>query len=252
MVWVIVGIIAAVVIIGIIVAVAASGRSEDYHDRGSSNYHSSGLDTSSSDLHGEVLTPEEYKGYAAERSIAILLDDISSKIDNSFLINNVTIPSGKDKNGKQRTIEIDHVLFTPSGLFIIETKSRAGTIYGDEEDDEWSQVLGWEDEIEHTFFNPIKQNDIHIRVLKRLLRNDRLVCYSCIVFEDGDISNVDCNIVITPEELEDFIFDCVGDNIYNPQDLRGIYTRIQYYKEHPPVTKEEHIKNVHSRNDYDA
>ena len=181
------------------------------------------------------------------------LSEIANKIGGCHLINNIMIPSGKDRNGNQRTTEIDHILFTPSGLFVIETKSIAGTIYGEEEDDRWSQVLGWDDEIENDFYNPIKQNDIHIRALKKLLRKDNLICYSCIVFDDGDISNIDSDLVITSDELEDFILDTAVEQKYNATDLEGFYKRVLYYKEHPPKTKDEHIREIHkNHDDYDA
>ena len=71
------------------------------------------------------------------------------------------------------------------------------------------------------------------------------------VFEDGDISNIESAIVIKPSKLEQRIKKEMNETIYSQQDIDGFYTIIKYYKEHPPATKEEHIKNVHSR-DYDA
>lgn len=198
------------------------------------------------------ISLEEYKGYEAERYISLNLKRIANEIGNSYLINNVIIPSGKDSEGNERTVEIDHILFTPSGLFVVETKSRAGTIYGEEEDDDWYQVLGYEDIREHRFYNPIKQNDIHIRALRRLLNKKDLVCYSCIVFEDGDISNIDSDLVIEPSELDGFIIDSAVEDIYNQQDLLVMFNRIQYYKDNPPKTKEAHIQEVHKNHGYDA
>ena len=226
----------------IIVGVSTSNKNNDINK----NHH---IHFSSSS--GDELTYEEYKGFYAERSVASSLSNLSLIIDGSHVINSVTIPSGKDKNGVQRTIEIDHILFTRSGLFVIETKSRAGRIYGDIDDDNWYQVLGRYDNIEHKFYNPIKQNNTHIRVLKRLLRNDNLKCFSLIVFEDGNIRGIDSDQVITKDELNKKIKESIGNQVYSQQDVDGFYTRIKYYKDHPPVTKEQHIKNVHSR-DYDA
>lgn len=249
--WTILILIIVIVVIVIIIAFSfngnggdSSGSAHHFHDDSSHYLPNSG------DL---TLLEEEYKGYQAELSIAAMLEKIADIISGCYLINNVMVPSGKDRNGNKRTVEIDHILFTPSGLFVIETKSRAGTIYGDEEDDRWRQVLGWDDEIEHEFFNPIKQNDIHIRVLRRLLGRDKLVCYSCIVFEDGDISNIKSELVITPEELEDFILDTAVEQKYNSYDLAMLYRRILYYKEHPPKSKDEHIRDIHKNHDnYDA
>lgn len=244
---VVVAVIVLIIVVGIIVSNDGGGSSRsnrNYRDRSSPRLPPST---------GPTLTPEEYKGFYAERSIAIMLKEIADKIGGCYLINDVLIPSGKDRNGNQRTVEIDHILFTPSGLFVVETKSRAGTIYGAEEIDKWIQVLGWENEIEHEFFNPIKQNDIHIRALKRLLMKNDLTCYSCVVFEDGDISRIESEIVITPDELRNFVLDTAVDRKYSQGDLIGFYTRVQYYKDHPPKSKDEHIREIHRiHNDYDA
>lgn len=247
--WFFIGLIVTVVFIGLVLfAISLSGGKGKSNREDRDNYNQF---INTTNYNGPHLTYEEYKGYAAERSITIILEWLAEELEGTKAISNVTIPSGKDKNGKQRTIEIDHIFFTRSGLFVIETKSRAGKIYGTEEDDEWYQVLGQYDEIQHNFYNPIKQNATHIRVLQRLLRLDNLKCYSLVVFEDGDISNIESDIVIKPSKLEMRIKKEMNETIYSQQDIDGFYTRIKYYKEHPPATKEEHIKNVHSR-DYDA
>lgn len=185
------------------------------------------------------------KGQQGEEEAKKLLEEISKEINDSYLINNVYIPSYKDRNGNLRTIEIDHLLITRSGIFVIETKSRSGVIYGNELDDNWTQVLGYENEIKHTFFNPIKQNDTHIRVLKRVLRQEKLQCFSCILFIDGDISNIESDLVFNKMKLKEYIFDQVEEIIYDKEFVFSLFNRINYYKEHPVVSKEDHIKEIH-------
>ena len=50
-------------------------------------------------------------------------------------INNVTIPTA---NG---TTQIDHVIVSKYGIFVVETKNIKGWIYGDEKQAQWTQVL---------------------------------------------------------------------------------------------------------------
>jgi restriction system protein len=89
------------------------------------------------------------------------------------LIKDVTIPSGKGST------QIDHILVSRYGVFVIETKNMAGRIFGGEYDNLWMQVLY---KHKHNFQNPIKQNDGHVRALKKLIdiKNDRL--FSIVVF----------------------------------------------------------------------
>ena len=191
-----------------------------------------------------LSSEQEYKGFLAERSVAILLKEISDKIGNSFVINDLIIPCGTDANGETKTTEIDHVLFTRSGLFVFETKSRAGVIIGNENDAEWRQLLGRQYKKEHRFQNPIKQNASHIKAIKYLLNKMNLVTYSCVVFYDGDIGEVDSDIVITPAYVKDFVYSRTSKEVYNDFDVSSFYTKIKYYKDHPPKTKEEHAKEM--------
>ncbi|WP_428909770.1 nuclease-related domain-containing protein [Niallia sp. Krafla_26] len=55
--------------------------------------------------------------------------------------------------------QIDHVIITPYGIFVIETKNYQGTVYGGEDRKTWS-VNG-----KFKMMNPLKQNYGHIQAL---------------------------------------------------------------------------------------
>lgn len=65
-----------------------------------------------------------------------------------------------------RTTQIDHVVVSNYGIFVIETKNYQGWILGNEFDDYWTQVIFKRKEKLH---NPIKQNYGHIKALKDAL-----------------------------------------------------------------------------------
>jgi len=62
-------------------------------------------------------------------------------------IHDVIIPS---KNG---TTQIDHILVSPYGVFIVETKNMTGWIFGSENQSKWTQVLYGK---KYPFQNPIR------------------------------------------------------------------------------------------------
>lgn len=77
-------------------------------------------------------------------------------------------------NGKGHTTQIDHVVISPYGIFVIETKNISGNIYGSSGAQKWKRYLNtWWHGIQRThhleFNNPIMQNEAHIEVLKRIL-----------------------------------------------------------------------------------
>ena len=65
-----------------------------------------------------------------------------------------------------RSTQIDHVVVSPYGVFVIETKGYKGWILGGENSQYWTQSLF---RSKYRFYNPVKQNDGHVRFLRYLL-----------------------------------------------------------------------------------
>lgn len=64
----------------------------------------------------------------------------------------------------QGTAQIDHIVLSPYGIFVIETKNLSGWIYGREREPRWTQVLAGG--IKNTFQNPLHQNYCHTEALR--------------------------------------------------------------------------------------
>lgn len=63
--------------------------------------------------------------------------------------------------------QIDIVVASPQGLISIEVKDYSGWIFGNERNKYWTQVLNYGKE-KYRFYNPIIQNEGHIKSLKEL------------------------------------------------------------------------------------
>ena len=63
--------------------------------------------------------------------------------------------------------QIDHIVVSPYGVFVIETKGYKGWILGGENSEYWTQTIY---KSKHQFYNPIKQNAGHVRFLRHLLK----------------------------------------------------------------------------------
>ena len=72
------------------------------------------------------------------------------------------------------TTQIDHVVVSPFGVFVIETKTYKGWIFGNPRDAQWTQVLHRR---KSRFQNPLRQNFLHVQRLVGLagLRTDVLI-----------------------------------------------------------------------------
>lgn len=95
---------------------------------------------------------------------------------NGKTLRNVYIPK---ENGD--TTEIDVVFITQKGIFVIESKNYSGWIFGDEKNGFWTASL--QNGIKNKFYNPIKQNQTHIRWLEKYLSDD-IPMFSIIAFSE--------------------------------------------------------------------
>ena len=89
------------------------------------------------------------------------------------LIKNVTLPS------EDGTTQIDHIIVSVFGVFVVETKNMKGWIFGGQNQRTWTQKI-----YKHSnkFQNPLHQNYKHVKTLESLLGlSDRQV-HSVIVF----------------------------------------------------------------------
>ncbi len=83
-------------------------------------------------------------------------------------------------NEKGGTTQIDHVVTSPFGIFVIETKHYTGWIYGSEHQKYWTQVIYKRKE---KLYNPIWQNYGHIQALKSYLDKEETdAIHSIIAF----------------------------------------------------------------------
>ncbi len=83
----------------------------------------------------------------------------SFKAPNFYLLNNITIPF------QDGTTQIDHILVSTKGIFVIETKRYSGWIFGNENSEKWMQVLY---RMKSRFQNPLRQNHRHVQAIQHL------------------------------------------------------------------------------------
>jgi len=94
------------------------------------------------------------------------------------VLKNLFIPS---VSGKGMT-ELDHVVVSAHGIFVVETKNYSGWIFGSEHDNMWTRTNYGK---KCRFLNPLKQNKGHVDSLAAFLGLPRNVFHS-VVFFIGD------------------------------------------------------------------
>ncbi len=89
------------------------------------------------------------------------------------LIKNVTLST------EDGTTQIDHIIVSEYGIFVVETKNMKGWIFGNEKQKFWTQKI-----YKHTnkFQNPLHQNYKHIKTIQDALNISHDKIFSVIVF----------------------------------------------------------------------
>ncbi len=91
-----------------------------------------------------------------------------------YLINDVTFPRTLG------TTQIDHILVSPYGVFVIETKNMSGWIFGKEEDRKWTQTF--KNKKRYSFNNPLRQVNYHANSVASLINIYRDKIFPIVVF----------------------------------------------------------------------
>lgn len=150
------------------------------------------------------------------------------------------------------TTQIDHIVVSPYGIFVIETKNYKGWIFGHENSEEWKQSLlgkkrfwGWSSE-QHKLRNPIRQNAAHVRAVKAILKEiGDFPIIPIVVFADSAELNITTpnHIVINWCNLRSAIKSYRTPSI-SPEDIQRIVSRISSANITTEGSRESHIRNV--------
>jgi hypothetical protein len=100
-------------------------------------------------------------GKRGENFVSRKLLELNSK--HYKVLGNLLLPS----LGNTNTTQIDHVVVSDFGIFCIETKSYSGWIFGNAQQQHWTQVLY---RYKKQFYNPLRQNYAHIKAVEAIVR----------------------------------------------------------------------------------
>ena len=156
----------------------------------------------------KVSRSPEVKGKAGEQLVAKYLNELPH--NKYHVLNDVLLEIGKTSS------QIDHIVVSEYGLFVIETKNYAGVVLGEEHDNRWMQVVG---NRKHPFYNPIKQNERHIQVLQQCIHRPIDEFVPMVIFSRN--CNLDVN-TSTPVLYADTMMDYIrrfDQPIYSDADL---------------------------------
>lgn len=113
-----------------------------------------------------------FKGLIGEAMVNMAAKLFLNKND-YHLIKNVTLAT------EDGTTQIDHIIVSHFGVFVVETKNIKGWIFGGERQKLWTQQIF---KSKHKFQNPLHQNYKHTKTLESILGIESDKLFSVVVF----------------------------------------------------------------------
>lgn len=141
------------------------------------------------------------------------------------------------------TTQIDHVVVSMYGIFVIETKNYSGWIFGDEKQSKLTQVLYGS---KNTFQNPLYQNYRHTMELSRALDVPHDKVHSIVFFIGESKFKTKMPPNVLDRGLSSYI-QSFKDVVFVGQQLRMIDEKIRRLKENPASSKREHVYKLSDR-----
>ena len=140
------------------------------------------------------------------------------------------------------TTQIDHVLISKYGIFVIETKNYDGWIFGGEKQRNWTQsVFGKK----NSFQNPLHQNYKHTKALSECLQVDHSKIHPIIFF----IGNAEFKSDFPPNVMNHGLASYVksfSNNILSESEINSLRQNLEQIK-NGQISTRQHVQNLKNR-----
>lgn len=173
------------------------------------------------------------KGELALSSILKSLPDEYHVIDNVLL------------QTKKGSTQIDHIIVSRYGIFVVETKNHKGLIFGDDYGMVWTQVLN---NGHFKFYNPVRQNQGHIDHLSKQLKISPNFMTGVIVFtnENANLANVNSSCCLNIDQFYYFI-NGFNKPLFSEKLVWQIIKRIDTINKDGYINRQKHIDYVNKK-----
>ena len=159
-----------------------------------------------------------------------------SKLPESYKIyNNIIL---KYSGG---SAQIDHLVISRYGLFVIETKDYQGLIIDNNNGTQWTQYLHRN---RNSFYSPIQQNITHINAICEVLGIYSNQCINIVCFSDKATlsDNIPSQVTYTTQLLKQIAM--YKTEKLTEQQVNEITKKLEETITNNPISQEQHIYNI--------
>lgn len=187
-------------------------------------------------------------GELGEHKINIQLDQLPKGCK---YVSDLMVANSKSRTGYS---QIDHVVITPQGIFVIETKNYNGEIKGTRDNKSWTVSNRFK------MYNPFMQNYGHIQAIKSSLPDYQKIAYislvsftmRCRFSVDPELRKIQSDeLIVYDVELSEYIQRKMNriqaekrDPVLTESDIQKIYQSLQEVNITDPKIRAEHVEKA--------
>ncbi|MGL4722363.1 MAG: NERD domain-containing protein [Desulfovibrionaceae bacterium] len=152
-------------------------------------------------------------------------------------IHDVIIPSSHG------TTQIDHILISPFGIFIIETKNYTGWIYGSKFQKNWTQVIyGYK----YRFQNPLRQTHRQKKILSEYLKITESLIQPIVFFVGDSEFKTELPSNVLDSDLASYIHT-FNETRLSDSEIKRISNALSNLKSNTRISHQEHLDSLEER-----
>ena len=173
------------------------------------------------------------KGNKGEKYV----DSILKEIPDSKVLRDIVLKSDFG------TSQIDNILISPKGIFVIETKNYSGWIFGNEKSKYWTQTIYNK---KSKFFNPIIQNYGHIKAIEGHLSNEKDIYHSLIVFSNRcELKKIEVKTpIVKMKNLKKYLLKYKSDVFLTKEDINYYNMILEKNNITGKKVRKNHVRNI--------
>ncbi len=141
------------------------------------------------------------------------------------------------------TTQIDHILVSQYGIFIVETKNKGGWIFGSKNQTEWTQIFFGK---KYSFQNPLRQVYRQKKILADFLKIDESYINAVIYFAGDCKFKTELPSNVIKSSLGSYIrrFD---DQVLTQDEVNSLVAKINKHTSESTLSTSDHVRSLRER-----
>jgi predicted RNA-binding Zn-ribbon protein involved in translation (DUF1610 family) len=141
------------------------------------------------------------------------------------------------------TAQIDHLLISPFGVFIVETKNFKGWVFGDEKAAQWTQSLYGK---KYRFQNPLRQTYRQKKALAAYFDIDEQLIKTVVYFTGDCELKTELPVNVLDRGLGRYI-KRFKNVVLSDSEMDGLLRKVHQHTDSCTTTSRQHVKALRSR-----